>query len=270
MISFDRGGSNANLTPIYNSISILSSEIQDVYDSLSALPTDITSMMSLVASLTSNITELNDNTSQLADNFSNYLPIISSFNTSVLNNYELTSNAFNSSVLTDYAKTSDIPTNTGGGNGKYQYAFSELPSDANYANLYNITGNVESMTFYSSDSTKTGSSLLMTMAGGYFNSNSLESITSLYINNISEFYDNTGYIRSLQLFDCKSITGNSIDGVYLYLSKCSIRPDNTFSFSTISCNYVYLWSLNVSKCTTFALSRGSISSLTINEVRNDS
>lgn len=228
----------------------LINSIDSIYSSLSALPTDITSMMSLVASLTGGISTLSVNTGILSNQI-----------------YNVSTNAFNSSVLTDYAKTSDIPTNTGGG-GKYQYAFSELPSDANFANLYNITGDVGNMTFYSSDSTKTGNNLIMTMAKGYFNSNSIESyISSLYINNMLEFNNNTGYFRTLQLIGCGTLLSNSLDGAYLSLSKGYIKP-NVFNVTSISCNYVTISSLSASKLHTFVMSRGQISSLTLNSVRN--
>lgn len=232
MICLDRFRNKGSGTEIPKN---LINSIDSIYSSLSALPTDITSMMSLVASLTGGISTLSVNTGVLAGQI--YDVSTNAFNSSVLVNYELTSNAFNSSVLTDYAKTSDIS----GGGGKYQYAFSELPSDANYANLYNITGNVENMTFYSSDLTKTGKNLVMTMAGGYFNSNSIEAnnMTSVFINNISSFCNNTdGYIETLRLINCKTFSLNSLKGGFLSLSNCSIMNSNTISFATISLDNV--------------------------------
>lgn len=217
MISFDRGGSNANLNPIYNSISILSSEIQDVYDSLSALPTDITSMMSLVASLTSNITELNDNTSQLADNFSNYLPIISSFNTSVLNNYELTSNAFNSSVLTDYAKTSDIPTNTGGGGENYLDNYSGITDKFKY----NITGSITS--FDKSNIVLNGYDLTIST----LNLNISDSYLITKINGVSSFINNSFDSIYTLLMNGRDIKSNSFNSGKNYGIDCFEMSSNT-------------------------------------------
>lgn len=239
----------------------LINSIDSIYSSLSALPTDITSMMSLVASLTGGISTLSVNTGILSGQ-------IYDVSTNLIN-YELTSNAFNSSVLTDYAKTSDIPTNTGGGGGNYQYAFSELPSDANYNNLYGITGDVGNITFNPSNY----SNLIMTMAGGYFNSNSIIStsnsyIHSLCINNISEFYNNSGYIATLQLNNCNVLSANSINGVILSLVDCSIKPDNTFSFKTYSCENISISSLSLSSLASFKLhgAKQRVSSLTLNGV----
>ena len=214
MISFDRGGSNANLTPIYNSISILSSEIQDVYDSLSALPTDVTSMMSLVASLTSNITELNDNTSQLADNFSNYLPIVSSFNTSVLNNYELTSNAFNSSVLTDYAKTSDIP---GGGAGNYLDNYSGITNNFKY----NITGSITS--FDNSNIVLNGYDLTISS----LNLNSSDNYLITEINGVSSFINNSFDSIYTLIMNGRNIKSNSFSSGENYILNCFEMSSNT-------------------------------------------
>ena len=235
----------------------LINSIDSIYSSLSALPTDITSMMSLVASLTGGISTLSVNTGILSGQ-------IYDVSTNLVN-YELTSNAFNSSVLTDYAKTSDIPTNTGGG-GKYQYAFSELPSDANYANLYNITGDVGNMTFYSTDSTRTSNNLIMSMAGGYFNSNSIESIVSLFNNNIVSFCDNTGYIASLELNNCKTLLGNNLTGGLLSLNNCSIKPSNTFNYWKISFKDVSISYLNLPICTSYYHSGGRISSFSLSGV----
>lgn len=232
----------------------LINSIDSIYSSLSALPTDITSMMSLVASLTGGISTLSVNTGILSSQIYDV--------SDSLSNYELTSNAFNSSVLTDYAKTSDIPTNTGGG-GKYQYAFSELPSDANYGCLYNITGDIGNMTFYLSDTSNTGLNLIMTMTGGYFNSNSFEAnMRSVCIDNISEFNSNTGYIATLQLQNCKTFSLNALTGASLSLNNCSIRNSNTIFYPVISLDNVSVsYVSGTITCNSLYLSRGKFTSV---------
>lgn len=237
MISFDRSTGKVNLSPVWDAIGSLSGSVMDLNNSISNLPSDVSEYMAYYASINSSLNS-----------------IVSSFS-----NYELISDAFNSSVLTDYAKTSDIPT---GGEGKYQYAFSELPSDANYGNLYNITGDIANMTFYSSDYLN----LIMTMAGGYFNSNSIESITSLFNNNIVSFCDNTGYVASLELNNCKTLLGNNLTGGLLSLSGCSIKPSNTFNYWKISFKDVSISYLNSPTCTSFYHSGGRISSFSLSGV----
>jgi hypothetical protein len=244
MISFDRSTGKVNLSPVWDAIGSLSSSVMDLNNSISDLPSDVSEYMAYYASINSALSSVNSSLNSIVSSFSNY---------------ELISDAFNSSVLTDYAKTSDIPT---GGGGKYQYAFSELPSDANYANLYNITGDIGNMTFYSSNYLN----LIMTMAGGYFNSNSIESITSLFNNNIVSFCDNTGYIASLELNNCKTLLGNNLTGGLLSLSNCSIKPSNTFNYWKISFKNVSISYLNSPTCTSFYHNGGRISSFSLSGV----
>lgn len=113
MISFDRSGGSANLRPVWDALSKISSSVIILSSEIGNLPTDLTTFNDYLNSISSSLSDINN----------------------TLSNYELTSDAFNSSVLSDYAKTSDIPTDIG---GDYYLNYTDLNSTQTHF-AYNLT-----------------------------------------------------------------------------------------------------------------------------------